>query len=281
MRTTCLNNRIGFFFKVRRTENPPKNDQLQPSEFQRQLQEQTKGHAPISTITSDSTIPHDLEDPPTTHVAEASGSVAKDGHYQHTAEIAAQVEQPRPDEYSVQQRHNAQDNRSEPSTLEKLQKLTDSDLSIRKQKAKEICNKIQVLLVEDNIINQRILRRKLEAKGFKVTTANNGREAVEAVYTVSEAVSDEDDNTATIFDVILMDQEMPILDGNSATKAIRELEREGLVLHVPILGVTANVREEQKDEMKKAGMDDVISKPYGIEEMVERIKKLTAETGEP
>jgi CheY-like chemotaxis protein len=164
--------------------------------------------------------------------------------------------------------------------LEKLQTLTDSDLSIRKLKAKEICDKTQVLLAEDNIINQRILRRKLEAKGFQVTTANNGREAVDAVHKVSEAVADENDDTATIFDVILMDQEMPILDGNSATKAIRELEREGVVLHVPILGVTANVREEQKAEMRAAGMDDVISKPYGIEEMVERIRKLTVEGDE-
>jgi len=66
-----------------------------------------------------------------------------------------------------------------------------------------------------------------------------------------------------------------VLDGNSATKAIRELENQGLVSHVPILGVTANVREEQKEDMLSAGMDDVINKPYRIEDMVSRIKQLT------
>jgi CheY-like chemotaxis protein len=91
----------------------------------------------------------------------------------------------------------------------------------------------------------------LEAKGFNVKTANNGREAVEAVYRVSQSESD----VAIVFDVILMDQEMPVLDGNSATKVIRELETKGLVSHVPILGVTANVRDEQKAGMISAGMD--------------------------
>jgi CheY-like chemotaxis protein len=108
-----------------------------------------------------------------------------------------------------------------------------------------------ILLVEDNVINQRILRRKLEARGFSVTIANNGREAVEAVYRVSTI----EDQAAGVFSCILMDQEMPVLDGNSATKVIRELESKGLVSHIPILGVTANVRDEQKAGMMAAGMD--------------------------
>ena len=62
-----------------------------------------------------------------------------------------------------------------------------------------------------------------------------------------------------------------VLDGNAATRAIRELERGGSVAHTPILGVTANVREEQKADMMSAGMDDVMSKPYGIDKMIHRI----------
>jgi CheY-like chemotaxis protein len=58
------------------------------------------------------------------------------------------------------------------------------------------------------------------------------------------------------------------MDGNAATKAIRELEDLGEVERVPILGVTANVRGAQQDEMLSNGMDDVISKPYMIDEMV-------------
>jgi CheY-like chemotaxis protein len=71
-----------------------------------------------------------------------------------------------------------------------------------------------------------------------------------------------------------MDKEMPVLDGNAATRAIRQLEREGTVEHVPILGVTANVRGAQQEEMLSCGMDAVLSKPYRIEEMVSRLTAL-------
>jgi CheY-like chemotaxis protein len=188
------------------------------------------------------------------HVAEASSTSSKDDRFEHTQEIASKVDQKRPDEYGLNRRpsgpKSSSSNRSIPSKLEQLQRNTDSDISI-KQIPEDTSKMKQVLLVEDNIINQRILRRKLEAKGFCVTTANNGREAVNAVVRVSTS-KDEGDH---LFDVILMDQEMPVLDGNSATKTIRELESQGLVLHVPILGVTANVREEQKEDMLSAGMD--------------------------
>lgn len=73
-----------------------------------------------------------------------------------------------------------------------------------------------------------------------------------------------------------MDQEMPELDGNSATKEIRELEKDGVIERIPILGLTANVRGAQLQGMLDSGMDDVISKPYRIEDLVERIRKITA-----
>ena len=74
-----------------------------------------------------------------------------------------------------------------------------------------------------------------------MTPANNGQEAVDAVSSGLEV------------SVILLDQEMPVMDGNSAAKAIRELERAGNIQHIPILGVSANVREEQKRSMIDAG----------------------------
>lgn len=64
------------------------------------------------------------------------------------------------------------------------------------------------------------------------------------------------------------------MDGNAATREIRQLEKSGEVLRVPILGVTANVREEQKNDMREAGMDDVISKPYSIGDLVGRVEGL-------
>lgn len=69
-----------------------------------------------------------------------------------------------------------------------------------------------------------------------------------------------------------MDQVMPIMDGTTASRAIRQLD--GPMAQVPILGVTANVRTAQKDEMLAAGMNDIIYKPYKMPDLIERIKQL-------
>lgn len=69
---------------------------------------------------------------------------------------------------------------------------------------------------------------------------------------------------------------MPVMDGNAAAKELRELERKGKIEHIPILGVTANVRGAQQDEMMHSGMDGVITKPYKIEEMIAKINKIIA-----
>lgn len=121
--------------------------------------------------------------------------------------------------------------------------------------------KIRILLVEDNIINQRIISRKLQSLGFEVSKANDGREAVEIAQTGG-------------FSCILMDKEMPVMDGNAATRAIRQSEHRSIA-SVPIIGITANVRPEQEAEMKQAGMDSVIHKPYRMEELVGSINQVT------
>ena len=117
-----------------------------------------------------------------------------------------------------------------------------------------------ILLVEDNIINRRIISRKLKAAGFRVSEASNGQEAVDAVRT-------------TTFDCILMDQEMPVMNGCTASRAIRDMGKESHS-HVPILGVTANARAEQDAELLNAGMDDVIHKPYTTAEMIQKIHRM-------
>lgn len=66
------------------------------------------------------------------------------------------------------------------------------------------------------------------------------------------------------------------MDGNAASKAIRQLEKHGDLERIPILGVTANVRGAQQDEMVESGMDDVMSKPYKIEDLVSRLWALAA-----
>lgn len=95
-----------------------------------------------------------------------------------------------------------------------------------------------------------------------MTTANNGQEAVEKVNDLTRS------GDRVSFDIILMDKEMPLLDGNAATREIREIEQRGDGQRAPIIGVTANVRDEHQEEMLASGMNDVVFKPYEIEEMV-------------
>jgi CheY-like chemotaxis protein len=74
-----------------------------------------------------------------------------------------------------------------------------------------------------------------------------------------------------------MDWEMPIMNGLTATTKIRELEKEGLLTcRTPVIGVTANVRQQQIDEALKAGMDDVVAKPFRVAELLVRMKGIVA-----
>lgn len=100
---------------------------------------------------------------------------------------------------------------------------------------------LHVLLVEDNVINQQVLDRQLKKAGCVVDVANHGIEALSKLET-------------QIFDVVLMDLEMPVMDGLTATKEIRKRQSEGrLVGNIPIIAVTANVRQEQMDTAFAAG----------------------------
>ncbi|KAF2012779.1 two component histidine kinase 1 [Aaosphaeria arxii CBS 175.79] len=130
-----------------------------------------------------------------------------------------------------------------------------------------------ILLVEDNLINQKVLRRQLQSRGFDVLVANNGQEAINVVAERGE-LSKHDPDHPDYFDCILMDQEMPIKDGNSATVEIRELQEQGKAGRSPILGVSANAREAQRVAMKDAGMDGIISKPFKVDDLVTSIEKL-------
>lgn len=117
-----------------------------------------------------------------------------------------------------------------------------------------------VLAVEDNMINRQIVSRKLQSLGFHISEVTNGQDALDAVR------RDE-------FDCMLMDQEMPVMDGMSATMAIRSIGRD-CTANIPILGVTANVRASQQIEMLDADMDDIIHKPYRTNDLLEKMNQL-------
>jgi signal transduction histidine kinase/DNA-binding response OmpR family regulator len=107
--------------------------------------------------------------------------------------------------------------------------------------------RLRVLLAEDNPVNQRVARTILEKQGHTVVSAHNGREALARVQ-------------AERFDVVLMDVQMPELDGLEATRAIREIE-SGTGAHVPIIGVTAHAMKGDRERCLASGMDGYVAKP--------------------
>ena len=108
----------------------------------------------------------------------------------------------------------------------------------------------RILVVEDNVVNQKLMELLLKSGGYDVTVAANGEEAVRIA-------------TTETFDAILMDVQMPIMDGVTASRRIRECERElpPPGRHVPIIAVTAHVMKWNRDQCVHAGMDDFLAKP--------------------
>ena len=106
---------------------------------------------------------------------------------------------------------------------------------------------LKILLVEDNPINQKVASRVLEKAGHSVTIVGNG---LEAITQVSDSK----------FDLVLMDVMMPEMDGITATVAIRESEL-GTDRHLPIVALTANAMQGDREKCLEAGMDGYVSKP--------------------
>ncbi|KAJ4344823.1 uncharacterized protein N0V89_012567 [Didymosphaeria variabile] len=126
---------------------------------------------------------------------------------------------------------------------------------------------VKVLIVEDNLVNQRVLAKQLRNIGMNVAVANHGVEALDYVRKTTYCIPDEGSATQEL-SLILMDWEMPVMDGLTCVREIRKLQSQGIVRgHIPVIAVTANVRSEQVTEALEAGMDDVISKPFRIPEL--------------
>jgi CheY-like chemotaxis protein len=115
----------------------------------------------------------------------------------------------------------------------------------------------RILLAEDNAVNQKLIQRTLERKNFVVTIVNNGKEAVEMYKSAS-------------FDLILMDVQMPVMDGLSATRIIRDYEKT-LNKRTPIVAMTAHAFQETQNECLEAGMDYYFSKPISGTSLTEKI----------
>ncbi|KAL1608200.1 hypothetical protein SLS60_003139 [Paraconiothyrium brasiliense] len=236
----------------------------------------------MNTLTSSGGINSDdmgmnetLRNPPTEYHPEAHPNSTQDERYQETESVANKVQERRSSftkdiEDRLPDLHLGETKRQE---------LHSADRS-RSDSQEPSNTRSTLLLVEDNLINQKVLRRQLQGKGFEdpndtlqVFVANNGQEAIDAVAERGQHPPDEG-GPRNFFDCILMDQEMPIKDGNAATTEIRELQNDGKAGYSPILGVSANVREAQTKSMLAAGMDSIISKPFKVEDLVSKINSL-------
>jgi two-component system sensor histidine kinase/response regulator len=118
----------------------------------------------------------------------------------------------------------------------------------------------KILVVEDNPINQRVAQRTLQKLAAEVTVANNGAEALEHI-------------AATQFDAVLMDCQMPVMDGFTATRRIREMERIGGMKRLPIIALTANVMTEDREHCVAAGMDAHLGKPIEPRQLVDTLSR--------
>jgi PAS domain S-box-containing protein len=130
-----------------------------------------------------------------------------------------------------------------------------------------------ILVVEDNIVNQKILRRQLEPAGYMCTVVDNGQQAIEALGALAAVETPEKWNLAA-FDLILMDLEMPVMGGIEATGLIRKKEKQLGVAPIPIIGLSAYAEEVYGGKAKQAGMDAYNTKPYRREELLKTIQSL-------
>jgi PAS domain S-box-containing protein len=145
-----------------------------------------------------------------------------------------------------------------------VQTETPQDLKHGKVMSSELAREdifqdIKVLLAEDDLINRTLARAVLEKARLKVTTVNNGQEAV--VHSVN-----------TIYDLILMDIQMPEMDGYEATAAIRQREKHSSA-HIPIIAMTAHAIKGDREKCLSAGMDDYIPKPIDPTELYAAIER--------
>lgn len=148
-------------------------------------------------------------------------------------------------------------------TLEAKRKEAKEKEAVEKEKLKTLFTGRKLLLVEDNILNREIAKKLLAEQGFIIDEAVNGREAVDKVAA----------SHAGEYAVVLMDIQMPIMDGYEATKTIRDLNNR-ILANVPIVAMTANAFGEERKKAFACGMNGYVTKPIEINVLFETLKQI-------
>jgi CheY-like chemotaxis protein len=145
----------------------------------------------------------------------------------------------------------------------------DLALSVNAQKktVRTPSRPLNILVAEDTPFNQKFIQRLLERWNHRFTIVGNGRDALEALKKQS-------------FDVVLMDVQMPHLNGLEATAAIR-IEEQQSKTHIPVIAMTAHAIKGDRERCLEAGMDEYVSKPVDSDKLFDAIEKLTEDHGNP
>jgi two-component system, sensor histidine kinase and response regulator len=134
------------------------------------------------------------------------------------------------------------------------------------EKLDNLENPANVLLVEDNLVNREYARSALEMLGCRVECRNDGNEGVNAFL-------------PNRYDLILMDCQMPVMDGYEATRRIREIEQRKGGFKVPIIALTAHAMRGDREKCIEAGMDDYLSKPFKVKQLKATLEKWISPAG--
>ncbi len=153
---------------------------------------------------------------------------------------------------------NAVDRIAEGSSLS--DKAEEADIITGRRLREASRRDVRILLVEDNIVNKMVAVGILGKLGFSADTAENGRQAIDMLETVS-------------YDLLFMDVQMPVMDGYQATMAIREGKTKAADVNVPIIAMTAHAIKGDREKCLQWGMDDYISKPISPRKLAKALEK--------
>ncbi|MEP6961251.1 MAG: response regulator, partial [Acidobacteriota bacterium] len=130
-----------------------------------------------------------------------------------------------------------------------------------------VSSDVRLLLVEDNPVNQRVVLAMLRKRGYRIDVANNGQEALDMLS-----------KTPNGYQLVLMDVQMPVLDGLEATRIIRRDHRWDAM---PVVAMTAHAMAGDRERCLKAGMDAYLSKPLQAAQLIVTIEKLLTDEAQP
>ena len=120
---------------------------------------------------------------------------------------------------------------------------------------------MKILLVEDNLLNQKVVIFNLKKYKYDIISVTNGMDAIEKIKNNK-------------FDLILMDLMLPVMSGFEITLEIRKLEKQnGVNNQIPIIALTANTLDNDRDKCMEIGMNEYLAKPFTADQLIEKIKK--------